>query len=311
MKRNTISLIVATLFLTMAVTGLLGFFLPFNILTVSVHALLGFLFIVAIGFHVRNNFKQLKSYLATKSALIVFVSVALLVGIILYQPQPVKAILGLSQNLGPAVDRFELSATKMTYNYTPAPHYKMQLDFKGGKAFDENNPPHVAIWLENTSSFHIKSLYHSENPASEKMLPYWNHKKSEYEKHKKESLVEKVDAVTSATPNDSFDPADYIVPKDPKKETPYRVLIEINLAGDKNKFHEDQPSLVYMVEVDNKDPRTFQVLEIVGYPKKEIKDEKTEWALYFVDETITTARDLFDSALLSIQRSAPPNKKGP
>ena len=237
MKRNVVSLTIAVLFLTLAVTGVMGFFLPFNILTVSVHALLGFVFIGSIALHLKNNFRQLKNYFTSKTALLVILCVAALVTVILMQPKPVLAILGLSKNLGPAADRFELKDTKMIYNYTPAPHYKMQLDFKGGRAFDAEKPPRVAIWLENTSRYHLKTLYHSKAPDAQQMLPYWHYKKSEYEKYKAESeaaekagkkQAEDVDALSSATPNESFDPADYIVPKDPEKETPYRLLIEIN-----------------------------------------------------------------------------------
>ena len=60
------------------------------------------------------------------------------------------------------------------------------------------------------------------------------------------------DAVSSPTPNGSFDPADYILPADPETSTPYKLLIEINDPEDG-----DQPSLVYAVEIDNLDPRTF------------------------------------------------------
>ena len=80
-------------------------------------------------------------------------------------------------------------------------------------------------------------------------------------------------------------------------------MIEINLPGDGNEHYEDQPSLVYRVEVDNKDPRSYQVLEIVGFPKDEVVDGETKWSLYYADETITTARDLYDSAMLQIDRS--------
>ena len=291
MKRNVVSLTIAVLFLTLAVTGVMGFFLPFNILTVSVHALLGFVFIGSIALHLKNNFRQLKNYFTSKTALLVIFCVAALVAVILIQPKPVMAILGLSKNLGPAADRFELKDTKVVYNYTPAPHYKMQLNFKGGSAFDAENPPHMAIWLENTSRYHLKTLFHSQVPEVENSLPYWHYKKSEYEKYKAESeaaekagkkQVEDVDALSSATPNESFDPADYIVPK-------------------------DQPSLVYVVEVDNKHPRSYQVLDLVGYPKSEMDEEEgeIEWSLLYADGTITTAHDLFDSALLLIERSDP------
>ena len=83
MKRNVVSLTIAVLFLTLAVTGVMGFFLPFNILTVSVHALLGFVFIGSIALHLKNNFRQLKNYFTGKTALLVILCVAALVTVIL------------------------------------------------------------------------------------------------------------------------------------------------------------------------------------------------------------------------------------
>ena len=314
MQRNLVSLTIAILFLILAVTGIMGFFLPFDLLIVSVHSLLGFLFIGAIILHLKNNFRQLKKYFQNWTALIITLLIAGLALIILWQPAPVKAVLGLSKNLGPVVDRFELKDDKITYTYSPANHYKMQLNFKGGKAFQPASPPYIAIWLENTSRFHLKTLYHTPQQDSSSILPYWSYKKSEYEKYKKRSeeykergknLEEELDALSSATPNDSFDPADYIVPKDPEKESPYRLLIEINMPDDGNDYHKDQPSLVYAVEVDNRNPRSYQVLDLVGYPEAEKGEETLEWSLRYVDETITTAHDLYDSAMLLIERSDP------
>lgn len=314
MKRNVVSLTIAILFLTLAVTGVVGYFWPFNLVVVSVHSLLGFVFIAAIGLHLRNNFRQLKNYFLSPTALIVVLVVLGLIVLIVLQPKPVEALLGLSRNLGPAADRFELHDDMMIYHYTPAPHYKMQLNFKGGARYDPDNPPYIAIWLENTSRYHLKTLHHSEGADSAKMLPYWQYKKSEYEKYKAKSeeyekngldLAEEVDALTSATPNDSFDPEDYLVPKDPAKETPYRLLIEINAPDDGNAHHPDQPSLIYAVEVDNKTPRSYQVLDLVGYPLAEEEDGELKWSLRYVDQTITTAHELYDSAMLLIERSTP------
>ena len=65
--------------------------------------------------------------------------------------------------------------------------------------------------------------------------------------------------------------------------------------------------LVYVVEVDNKRPRSYQVLDLVGYPESEMDEEEgeIEWSLLYADGTITTAHDLFDSALLLIERTEP------
>jgi len=109
---------------------------------------------------------------------------------------------------------------------------------------------------------------------------------------------QEVDGVSGATRNSSFDPADYILPADPDNPIPYRLLIEIDQPDD------DQPSLVYAVDIDNADPRAFQLLDLVGYPKHEENDEngKEVWALYFADERIDSALELIDSALLTIDR---------
>ena len=313
MKRHWISTLIAMLFITLAVTGVMGFFLPFNLLTVSVHALVGFVFIAAVGLHIKNNWRSLKNYFTKRSAAVLLVFVIALITVILMQPGPVRAVIGLSDNLGPNPTRFQVDGQRMLFRYDPAPHYRMLLEAVGGSAYDADDPPMIAIWIENRSGYHIKSLYQTEREGYAAQLPYWHHKRSEYLKYKKEHGAKtaarqtaELDAISSATENDSFDPADYIVPRDPSRESPYRVMIEINQAGDANETYEDQPSLVYSVEVDNRDPRTFQVFEIVGYPKAEPGDDgQTAWSLYYVDDSITTARDLLDSALLRIARDKP------
>jgi hypothetical protein len=310
-KRHWISTLIAILFLSMVITGVMGFFLPFNLLTVSVHALGGLVFTLAIGLHVKNNFRQLRGYFTRRSAAVILVLVLGLIGYILLQPKPVQTVLALSDNLGPDPTNFEVEGSRMLFRYDPASHYRMLLEIVGGSAFREQNPPSLAIWIENRSGYHIKTLHRGESEAAAELLPYSDFKYREYLKYKERyeamseaEKQEEIDAISSATENDSFDPQDYIVPRDPEREAPYRVLIEINQPGDGNDDYEDQPSLVYSVEVDNRDPRTFQVLEIIGYPRQEEEDGETTWALYFADETVTTARELLDSALLRIARGS-------
>ena len=49
-------------------------------------------------------------------------------------------------------------------------------------------------------------------------------------------------------------------------------------------------------------PYTFQLLELVGYPVMEENDEKEEWYLSYADESIESAFEIVDSALLQIDR---------
>jgi hypothetical protein len=185
----------------------------------------------------------------------------------------------------------------------------MVLDLRAGPGFDPQNPPHLAVWLENQSFYHIKTLFVTDSNESRKELPFWAFKRKGWEEARKEAeareldLEESLDAVSGATKNGSFDPADYILPGETNASMPYRVMIEVNQPDDPTEKLKDQPSLVYQVEVDNFDPRTFQLLELVGYPVREVNDQdEEEWAIYYVDDKFGSALDLIDSALLTIGR---------
>jgi hypothetical protein len=278
------------------VTGVLAFIQPFSIGIIGLHSLIGFVFVALIILHIFNNSRPLKSYLHSKMLWASLLIGAALTGLFLWQPAPVKVILGWSGNLGPAMERFEMSEDEMVFNYSPSPAYKMRLNVKTGTSYATEPSPQVAIWLENQGSYHIKTLL---TPSDAAELPYWSFKHTGWEKAKREAEEKNdVDAVTSPTPNGSFDPGDYILPSESKESTPYQILLEINQPGD------DQPSLVYAVEIDNSLPRGYQLLDLRGYPKREADDEngKEVWGLYYVDETFSTALDLIDSVLLTIQR---------
>ena len=300
-QRRMTSLLVMLTFLVMAVTGVLAFFRPFSIAVVGLHALMGFLFVALIAMHILNNSRQLAGYLRSRVVWLALAVTAAVSVVIFNQPAPVKAVLGLSENLGPALDRFEVQEDGMIYHYVPSESYRMELIVKTGPNFDPADPPAMAIWLENQGDYHIKTLRGPVGVTDE--LPYWSFKRRGWKKAKDEAEMEnEVDAVSTPTPNGSFDPADYILPADPGTSTPYKLLIEINQSGDAHEDYKDQPSLVYSVEIDNLQPVTFQILDLVGYPKQEDEDEKEAWSLYFVDEGFGSALQLVDSALLRITR---------
>ena len=306
-KRSTVSLLTAFSFVVMAVTGVMAFALPFSIQIVGLHSLIGFVFIGLIALHVFNNNHRLTRYLKSRIVWIALAVVALLVALFLWQPAPIKSVLGLSKNLGPSLDDYEVTDLGLSYHYTPDPGYKMALTVRSGTGFDPESPPNFAIWLENASEYHIKTLHTPTGDGGRTALPYWDFKRRGWEEAKRDAessgkdLAEAlaVDAVSGATENSSFNPADYILPGDAEESLPYRLLIEINQPGD------DQASLVYAVDIDNITPRTFQLLDLVGYPKREEDDEdgKEVWVLYYIDGSFSTALQLIDSALLTIERS--------
>jgi len=297
LRRRAVSLLTALTFLVLAVSGVFAFILPFDIGVIGLHALMGFLFVLLIALHVFNNSRPLTSYLQSKALWVTLAVTAFLTALFWWQPAPVKTVLGWSGNLGPAMERFEMDEEGMVFDYAPSPDYRMRLNVKTGPSYDTSPPPQVAIWLENQGGYHIKTLL---APGSAGETPYWSFKHAGWEKAKREAEESgEIDAVSSPTPNGSFDPADYILPGDSGDSTPYALLLEINQPGDK------QASLVYSVEIDNSLPRTFQLLDLRGYPKREDDDEdgKETWGLYYVDGNFTTALELIDSALLALERA--------
>lgn len=306
-KRSIVSLLTAFSFVVLAVTGVLAFALPFSIRIVGLHSLIGFVFVGLIALHLVNNQGHLARYLRRPVVWVTLGITLLLAGLFLWQPAPVQAVLGLSRNLGPAIDRFEVTEEGLHYQYAPDEGYRLDLKVRTGSTFRPEAPPDFAVWLENASHYHIKTLHAplatTDAPTA---LPYWDFKRRGWEEAKREAekagrdLAEElgVDAISAPTENSSFDPADYILPGDTEESLPYRLLIEIN------QYNDDQPSLVYAVEIDNADPYVFQVLDLVGYPKREEDDEdgKEIWALYYVDGSIDSALEMIDSALLTIER---------
>jgi hypothetical protein len=295
LRRRSVSVLTASSFVVLAVTGVLAFIRPFSLDIIGLHSLTGFVFVGLIALHVANNSRPLTAYLHSKALWATLTATAAMTLLFWWQPAPVKTVLGWSGNLGPAMERFEMRGDDLLFDYAPSPDYKMRLAVRTGPAFRGSPPPEVAIWLENQGGYHIKTL---RPPAAAAETPYWKFKHAGWEKAKREAeAAGGIDAVSSPTPNGSFDPADYILPGAAGESTPYALLLEINQADD------DQPSLVYAVEIDNSLPRAFQLLELRGYPKREDEsDGKEAWPLHYVDESFGSALELIDSALLTIER---------
>ncbi len=306
MKRHWVSLLTASTFLVLSVSGVLAFVRPFSIGIVGLHALMGFVFIGLVALHIAKNKGHLNRYRRRKSIWTILLVTTLLSVVFVWQPAPVKALLGMSRNLGPAVDQFEVSEEGITYFYNPAPDYRLKLEIRTGRGFDPENPPHLAVWLENASFYHIKTLHEPEGDGGSQ-LPYWSFKRRGWAEAKREAEAAgkagaEVDAVSAPTQNSSFDPGDYLLPN-PESPMTYQVMIEFKQPA-KPGAENEAPSLIYQVEIDNADPRVFQLFDLVGYPKQvEDSEGEEEWAIYYFDEPASPALELIDSALLTIERT--------
>jgi len=170
-RRRYVTLLMALTFLLMAVSDVLAFTRPFSIQIIGLHSLMGLLFIALAALHIHNNFRPLKKYAQIEIVWICLIFIFILTGVFILQPKPVKQILGLSKNLGPSLDRFELHDMGMNYEYSLSPSYTMQLRVKSGKSYSTQQPPHIAIWLDNQRAYHIKTL-RAPDDADKSQLPY-------------------------------------------------------------------------------------------------------------------------------------------
>lgn len=199
LRRRAVSLLTALTFLVLSVSGVIAFILPFDIGIIGLHALMGFVFVGLIGLHVFNNNRQLASYLCSKTLWITLATTAALTALFWWQPATVKVMLGWSGNLGPAMQRFEMTDDGMVFDYAPSPEYQMRRNVRTGPAFDSDSPPQLAIWLQNQGGYHIKTLLAPEDGGE---TPYWAFKHAGWEEAKREAAeFEDVDAITSIIKN--------------------------------------------------------------------------------------------------------------
>lgn len=201
----------------------------------------------------------------------------------------------------------------------------MMMEFTQGKSF---NHPTMVIWMEDMAGNYMKTLYITKAYASgifgHKMvgdtiwlpvegisiqpaaLPYWTHRKGLINQSTLVPNPENpfVDAYTGATPQSSFT---YKTKTNNVKQ--FRVLVEFNQTWDWNnhwsndKFpdnnaykHSAQPSLIYSVEVNNKDSIFY--LNPIGHGSPTGEDGK----LYTNLETLSTALDIFSEIRITIKK---------
>jgi hypothetical protein len=200
------------------------------------------------------------------------------------------------------------------------------LEFEKGK---EHNNPSFVLWAEDSQDNYIQTLFitvslgtgvfgHGD-PSSGKWMPgeiirpatvpYWAHKRGIrtedglYMPTKNNPIA---DAYTGATPAGNFEIRTRLDKMPPES---FRILFEINQSWDwneywtNNRFPDDieyktscQPALVYMAEIDLKNPQEFYTMKVIGHSHYSGKTGEL-----FTDlSTITTALDIAKEIKLRI-----------
>ena len=103
MRQRFVTLLSASTFLVLAVTGVIAFLRPFSLPVVGLHALMGFAFVALVILHVASSSRAMVRHLRTKTLWTTLTITILATVFLWWQPRPVRTILGWSQNLGPAL----------------------------------------------------------------------------------------------------------------------------------------------------------------------------------------------------------------
>ncbi len=277
-------------------TGAIAFLRPFSLTVTSLHVVFGLCLVIAAIWHIGHNIPQLKRYLKTQSAVVCATAATVLAAAVFLQAPPIRTFMGWSAD----ADRSPVSwldrEGRLRLRYAASEDCLLVLDVQKGPTYPVTAPC-MAIWLENESAYHIHTLHAPEREDGARRLPYWRDKRAKWQKAREESEAassEDTDAVSGATPNASFDPADYILADDQR----YTVLLEISATRDDATEH---ASLVYSVEIDNSEPVRFQVLSRLGIPEPSPADDA--WVIgYDVSRLGEDALNRIDSALVTLDR---------
>ncbi len=206
---------------------------------------------------------------------------------------------------------------------------KVALDFVPGESY--KNPSFV-VWIESPEGKLLQTLYvtksygtgifaraqasdgslldepgESIRPAA---LPYWSHKRgilNEKDNYAPTPQNPVTDAYTGATPKSNF----LIVTNlEEKYKEKCKIFVEVNQPWDnnvfwnENKYPDDldykssfQPSLIYEIELCNKDREKELALKPIGHGHYSGKTGD----LYTDISTLTTAKNIFDSISVVIE----------
>lgn len=320
-------------FLTLAVTGVMAFVLPFSLATTRIHIVFGAATLVLVGLHLveRTDYFSRKLFGKRKGRTPVWVAAiaavwAWLLASSLFGWWPAPALVEQGYE---ARHRAEIvrSSPMAGFLEKEGAHFAAR---EPGEEADAGvglllrwregleRAPALAVWAETTTGTMIETIYLDESLAfSERpewrgeatprhhILPIWRHR---YTMVSGIDPTGEVDAFTAATPTHSFSLEDYLQLGEEKE---FVLCVELNAAGDPNEAwpdpHLGQPSLFYtaFIEVDAAGPESaggeprspWSLLELTGHGGGAEESGAVQYDL----EGVTTAADLLDLALARVE----------
>lgn len=322
-------------FMTLAVTGVMSFVLPFSIATARTHIVFGLVTLILVGMHLATRVdyftRVAKQSVAMKSkkkpqvprwlVAAIIVTWAGLLAASFYGSRPASDLIAMGyetrraaeifraspqtayEQVGQAVRVASLSAENGEVLIT------VEVEYRDGLSLQ----PAAAIWAQTAGNdskmiqtfFVDQALAYSDTPMwngkatpRHHILPIWRHRYSDINGV---DPTGDIDAVTSATPNHSFSIEQSFV-----SDEEIVIRLEFNAAGDTNAAypgeHLGQPSILYEALIDLASDQRYYLLSRTSHGGGAETDGQPRYGF----DGITTASGLVEKVLVKITRPGQP-----
>ena len=261
--RALVSLLLAALFMALSATGLLAYARPYSAFVGGFHTVLGLTLLLAFGWHLRNNWPALRSYLRQRQrTLLAFSLPAILALGVAGGLPPLTTVLDVGKALRRSAGMEETALTVIETHLPGSTGLGVRVQVRAGAHYESppqplflglthTSIPQIAVWVEDLEGNYLATLYVTEKLAtagflapdlfSEEVLrrpealPVWAGRRG---KRYEDGLAiplgvdSTLDGLTAPTPTGHFDLAS-IVPTIPG---PFRIFLEVNRSYDFNSY---------------------------------------------------------------------------
>ena len=335
--RSATTVTISIVFITLMITGVLLYALPWNYFVGATHIWASIFFIIGTILHFKNNFKVYSSHLKKKVGKKTLVGCA--VGILafatglLFSLAPVTTVMQVGEELR-ARNQPITSEYTLTDLTGSADLPRLNLFLKAGSAYvSEPQPafwgftytsvPQVAVWMETLDGQYIDTLYVTGKVSSSdfgetdsgptrrpEALPYWSHSRDIQEDdgyYVPVNNTADLDGVSGATPK-----SDSLISLTAPRMGQYRLLVEVNRSYDFNEYYSKErfpgdpiysgdgssgQPSLVYAVTINSDVPGKYLLELVGHGHHSGADG----TLYTELEQITTAKDILSFIVADVE----------
>ncbi len=332
MLRHSVNIGLLFSFLTLAVTGIMSFVLPFAITTTRVHIVFGFATILLVGLHLATRLRyfsriaresvqrssrakpQVPRWLLTAIAIgwtgLLYTS--------FYGTPPAANLVATgyeARNKAEILRTNGRTAFEHIGDETRVVQLKpndkavlVEVEIEYAKQLEQR--PAVALWAETTRGAMIETLYIDERlayaddldwgggPTSRnKILPIWRHR---WTLLSGVAPGGEVDALTGATPKHSFSLSEHLE----TDADQVVVYLEINLPNDTDENWTDrqigQPSVVYAAFVDLTSNEKYHLMQLVGHGG----GAESSGEIAYDVEALSSARSIVEMVLVRVEHAS-------